>query len=152
MGQVLDPRLLADIQRAEGCSLTAYRDTRGNWTIGYGHLLSDPPQWTTISQAAANVLLATDVAARAVQAQSLPEWPSLDTPCRQNAVIECVFNLGLKNWHADFPGTRSAIISQDWPAAHDNLMQSPLWISIVGLGRVTRLAQYLLTGQYPASI
>ena len=147
-----DPRLLADIQRAEGCSLTAYRDTRGNWTIGYGHLLSDPPQWTTISQAAANALLATDVAARVVQAQSLPEWPSLDTPCRQNAVIECVFNLGLGHWRSEFPGTRSAIVSQNWQAAHDKLLQSPLWIAQVGIGRVTRLAQYLLLGQYPASI
>jgi lysozyme len=147
-----DPRLLADLRRAEGCSLTAYRDSLGNWTIGYGHLLPDPPPWTSISQDTANTLLAQDVAARCAQVDTLPEWSSLDTPCRQNAVIECVFNLGLGHWQREFPGTRSALISQDWQAAHDKLLQSPLWIQQVGLGRVTRLAQYLLNGQYPASI
>lgn len=150
----MDPRLVADIQRAEGCRLVAYKDTLGNWTIGYGHKLEAGIDWSghEITQATAVSLLQGDIAERAEQAQTLSEWPSLDTPCRQNTVIECVYNLGLGTWQRDFPGTRSAIVSQDWQAAHDKLLQSPLWIKEVGIGRVTRLAQYLLAGSYPASI
>ena len=93
----IDPRLLADLMRAEGCKLVAYRDGRGFWTIGYGHLLDQSVDWTghTITQDTANQLLALDAQDRgATPAMALPEWASLDTPCRQNALIECVFNLG----------------------------------------------------------
>ena len=147
---MIDPRLVADVAAAEGCSLTAYRDTLGNWTIGYGHLLEDPPQWNTIDAGTARNLLAQDLAARAAQAATLPEWPALDTPCRQNAVIECVFNLGLAHWEG-FHATRAAIQAGNWQSAHDNLLNSPTWIAQVHLPRVQRLANYLLWGAYPGS-
>lgn len=145
---MIDPRLMADIQRSEGCRLEAYQDTLGNWTIGYGHLLPQgeiPP----ITQGQADAWLAADIAARALQAQTTPEWSYLDTPCRCNAVVECIFNLGAGHWTAEFPATRAAIRRQDWQSAHNNLLASPTWIKQVGLERVQRLANYLLWGAYP---
>jgi GH24 family phage-related lysozyme (muramidase) len=158
---VADPRLLADLRKAEGCPLDkatglpkAYKDGLGNWTGGYGHLLDQSIDWTgqVFGWDVVNSWLAMDTDDEAIpHAQSLPEWAALDTPCRQNAVIEAVFNLGLSHWEAEFPATRAAIRVQNWQSAHDNLLRSPLWIKEVGLARVTRLATYLLTGQYPGS-
>jgi lysozyme len=46
----------------EGYSSTPYRDTRGNWTIGYGHKLR-PDQWDTpmISEETAEEFLDIDI-------------------------------------------------------------------------------------------
>jgi lysozyme len=149
---LIDPRLLDDLRRAEGLRLDAYLDGGGVPTIGYGHTGPDVYIGQTITAAQALDLLSADAEVHAAQAATLPEWPQLNTPCRQNAVIECVYNLGLEHWRTEFPATRAALLGQHWQAAHDELLESPLWIEQVGPGRVTRLAQYLLTGSYPASI
>ena len=155
MGYV-DPRLARDIARAEAPGgipiLKAYQDDGGVWTIALGHTGSEVVQGLICTPDQAWAWLNADITKAQQGAMHLSEWPLLDTPCRQNAVTECVFNLGLEHWRDEFPATRFAIRAQNWQAAHDNLLASPKWISEVGLGRVTRLANYLLTGQYPASI
>lgn len=147
---IVDPHLLSDIKQAEGCKLVAYRDTRGKWTIGYGHLLDQSVDWSgyEITQATADGMLAQDIAERTAQAATLPEWPSLDTDCRRNAVSECVFNLGIKHWVTEFPKTRAAIAARQWQSAANNLLASPEWIKDVGRARVARLAGYLQSGSY----
>ena len=151
----IDPRLAQDIARAEAPGgvpcLEAYQDDGGVWTIGFGHTGPEVVQGLSCTPDQARAWLNADISEALQGAMHLSEWPMLDTPCRQNAVTECVFNLGLEHWRDEFPGTRSAIRQQNWQAAHDNLLASPLWVRQVGIGRVTRLAQYLLTGSYPAS-
>jgi GH24 family phage-related lysozyme (muramidase) len=159
---ILDARLQTDIMHAEGCPVdhvsglpVAYKDDRGFWTGGYGHLLDQTIDWTgyTWSWDQVKSWLSTDIQKKAAQAVQLSEWPALDTSCRQNAVIECLFNLGATRWTSPpphgFPATRRSIAAKDWKGAHDNLLHSPLWIAEVGLARVERLANYLLTGAYP---
>jgi lysozyme len=145
---MMDAKLIADIEAAEGCKLTAYKDSLGFPTIGYGHLLDNSISWDgyTITQAQADAFLESDVQKWAIWAQSLPEWPDLDTACRKNAVIELAFNMG-KKWLL-FANCRAAIERQDWQAAHDQLLSS-LWASQVHATRANRLAGYLLTGEYP---
>lgn len=152
-----DPRLIADITKAEGCPTDkatglpiAYKDGKGLWTIAWGHLLDQSIDWTghVITWDAARQLLALDLDDHEKQAQSLPEWASLDTPCRQNAVIEAVYNLGIKHWASEFPHARSSILAQNWASAESDVLASPLWIKDVGLARVTRIAHYIGTGQY----
>jgi lysozyme len=147
---VIDPRLLADVKAAEGCKLVAYKDSRGFWTIGYGHLLDQSIDWTghEINQDTADNILAADIAERAVEIYTLPEWGSLDTPTRQNAVVEAVFNLGVNHWRAEFPKTRASIQAKSWTIAAANLLASPEWIAEVGRPRVVRLAGYLQSGSY----
>lgn len=144
----MDPRLVNDIKKAEGFSLKAYRDSLRFWTIGYGHLLPDQSKdWTghTITQEQADAYLDDDLTQAQARCMHLIEWPSLDTPCRKNAVIELEFNMGGK-W-VKFYKTRLDIGNQDWQAAHDDLLKS-LWAKQVGHARSTRLANYLLKGQY----
>jgi GH24 family phage-related lysozyme (muramidase) len=147
-----DSRLLADIRTAEGCKLTAYKDGEGFWTIGFGHRLDQSIDWTghTITMAVAVTLLGQDIDDAATNVQKLPEWASLDTPCRQNALIECVFNLGVGHWTSEFPRTRNALQQKLWQSAAANLLLSPEWIAEVGRSRVARLASYFQNGQYPA--
>lgn len=144
-----DPRLEADVRSAEGCRLTAYRDTKGLWTIGWGHLLDQSKDWTgtTWTQQYADTILEQDIAKAVASAQTLQEYPYLDTPCRQNAVCELVFNMGSK-WKL-FVKCRAAIARGDWQVAHDQLLNSA-WDQEVGKTRANRVAQYLLIGQYPA--
>lgn len=144
-----DPRLLADIQGAESCVLTAYKDSRGFWTIGWGHLLDQSKDWTghTWTQAQADAQLTIDIDNAALDAENLPEWRCLDTDCRRNAAIELVFNMGVFTWHK-FTRTRAAIQIRDWPTVHAELLASA-WAGEVHAKRANRLANYLLTGVYP---
>jgi len=143
-----DPRLVQDIQAAESCRLSAYKDTTGHWTIGWGHLLeaSDASglQWT---QETADSTLESDINAAMDEASKLPEWAALDTPCRQNALTELVFNMGVKTW-SEFLATRHAMINKWWQTVHDHLLASE-WEREVHEGRADRIANYFLTGQYP---
>lgn len=147
---MISPQLLANTKGAESCKLRAYRDSEGFWTIGYGHLLDQSVDWEgyVITQAQADAWLEHDIEAAQRQAATLPEWASLDTDCRRDALTECIFNLGLGHWTAEFPQTRTALRLKQWTAAASNLMQSPLWIRQVGLSRVSRLADEFQSGSY----
>lgn len=144
----MDPRLVKDIKQSEGCELKAYRDTLKYWTVGYGHMLDPTKDWTgyTITQEQADAFLADDLNQAQSRCMHLIEWPKLDTPCRQNAVVELEFNMAGK-W-VKFYKTRLDIGNQNWQAAHDDLLIS-LWAKQVGPTRSNRLANYLLTGKYP---
>lgn len=144
----MDPLLVADIKKAEGFSLKAYKDSLGFWTVGYGHLLPNQNyDWSeyTIDQETADKLLEADLIQAQYVCTTLPEWPRLDSQCRRNAVIELEFNMGGK-WKL-FAKTRLDIQNKDWQAAHDDLLDS-LWAKQVGPVRSNRLAKYLLTGAY----
>lgn len=146
---MIDPRLLTDIQSAEGCRLAAYKDSMGFWTIAWGHLLHPQAKdWTghAIGQQEADALLSADIDTAAELAAKLYEWPSLDTDCRRNALTELCFEMGSK-WMR-FHNTRQAIKNQDWQGAHDGVLKS-LWASEVHERRANRIADYLLTGTYP---
>jgi lysozyme len=152
-----DPRLVKDIQSAESCKLTAYKDTKGFWTVGWGHKLPAPctPEgWAgfTISQDVADRFLKEDIAASLRYSGSLPEFLSCDTDSRKNALAELVFNMGAGTWQT-FGGTRAQIVVKNWQAVHDHLLASA-WAKEVqphgfdSPGRATRIAGYFLTGQY----
>lgn len=149
---LLDPTLIGTLQRAEGIVLHAYPDGGGVLTIGYGHTGKDVfPGMVCTPQQALTWLL--DDASEALRyTVHLPEYPSLDTQARRNAVTEAVFNLGIETWTNEFPKSRASIQAQDWPMAYRNVLASPEWIKDVGLSRVKRIATLLLDGCYPTSV
>lgn len=59
----MDPLALAEklVKHFEGCRLTAYQDSAGVWTIGYGHT-SGVKEGDVIDQAKADAFLAADLA------------------------------------------------------------------------------------------
>ena len=146
----IDRRLAHDVDLAEGNRLVAYADTLGNWTCGRGHLL--PPAAPGRSWAGFEVVQSTsdrwfneDLLNAIAFAKKWPEYASCDTAARCNALCEIAFNLAGK-W-GQFEHARAAIKAQDWQTAHDQMLDS-VWAKQVGQ-RAVRLANYILTGQYP---
>lgn len=144
----IDLRLLRDVQSGEGCKLTAYRDTKGLWTTGWGHLLDQTIDWTghTITQAVADELLQQDIADAKLHAQGESIWAFLDTDTRQNAIVELAFNMGEKHWE-EFKQTWGYIRAKNWASAAQGLLESA-WAKEVGHTRSGRIASYILRGTY----
>lgn len=180
----IDPRLARDLDAAEADKLTAYLDTAmpPNWTIGRGHKMPPPmagQSWAgfTISQAVSDNYFQADILKVYPFCEKLPEWKNLDTPARQNAMRELIFNMGGGRW-GGFIVTREAMQADppNWQGVHDGLLNShwaaevqPHEYDTAGIcklchaveahaapndyckgrdGRATRLARYFLTGQY----
>lgn len=83
---------LALTERFEGCSLTAYQDMVGVWTIGYGHTGRDVIPGLTITQDQAEALLSSDIAGAVAYVNQV-----VTTALQQNqfdALVDFVFNLG----------------------------------------------------------
>lgn len=158
----LDPsvphQLAIDIDAAEADKLTAYQDSRGNWTCGRGHLM--PPaapgrSWAgfTIIQSTSDRWFCQDLLDAMAYAKKWAEFLKCDTECRQNALREIAFNIRSK-WE-EFVHARAAIEAQNWRDVHDNLLWNAPgvktdWYAEVK-GRAERIANYFLTGQYPGN-
>jgi lysozyme len=83
---------LALTRSFEGLCLTAYRDTGGIWTIGYGHTGPGVHSGMTITTGQAETLFAADVARAATAVNHL-----VTATINQNqfdALVDFTFNLG----------------------------------------------------------
>ncbi|MBY4725720.1 MULTISPECIES: lysozyme [Burkholderia] len=91
-------------EQFEGCRLTAYQDSVGVWTIGYGHTGPDVYRGLTITQERAEQLLLQDVAKAAAAVNRLVTLdragdadtdglPDL-TQDEFDALVDFTFNLG----------------------------------------------------------
>ena len=83
---------LALTEQFEGCSLNAYQDQVGVWTIGYGHTGSDVKPGMTITSAQAQALLALDVKSAAACVNNVVAVQL--TQQEFDALVDFVFNLG----------------------------------------------------------
>lgn len=81
------------IKRFEGLRLTAYQDTGGVWTIGYGHTGPDVYAGLTITKQQAEILLALDMHRAAIGITK-----ALSVPLTQgqfDALVSFAFNFGV---------------------------------------------------------
>lgn len=83
---------LALTEQFEGCSLNAYQDQVGVWTIGYGHTGADVQAGLTITLAQAQALLLSDVAASASFVNQAVTVALVQDEF--DALVDFVFNLG----------------------------------------------------------
>lgn len=79
----------------EGCRLKAYQDSRGIWTIGYGHTGSVLPG-ETCTQAQAETWLAGDIAWAGREVNRLVHVPL--TQAEFDALVDFTFNCGAGNF------------------------------------------------------
>jgi lysozyme len=119
---------LADklITESEGCRLTAYKDTRGLWTIGVGHLLDNSYDRTgyTITQEEANELLDQDTKKARQEATGFPHFFNMNE-VRQAVCISMAFQLGTKPLH--WPNFMAALEAEDYSAAATAGRDSDWW-------------------------
>lgn len=83
-------KLTASLRQHEGLRLSPYKDTTGNLTIGYGHLVANG-----ISLTAAEQILRDDIGLCISQAQAQSWWQYCTDEDLQRAMVELVFELGV---------------------------------------------------------
>jgi lysozyme len=139
----LELQVLADLRRHEGCRLTAYKDTVGVWTIGYGHTKGVFPGMT-ITQEQAEEWLREGMLQHWEDARSVyKDLDKLDK-VRQSVLINMAFNLGRAKL-AQFKNTLRLIAEGNYSTAASNMLDS-LWAAQVK-GRATELAKRMATGK-----
>lgn len=76
----------------EGCSLEAYQDSGGVWTIGYGHTGPTVKKGSTITKFQAEVYLVQDIMSASTTVNHLVNVPL--TQGQFDALVDFVFNVG----------------------------------------------------------
>ncbi len=133
--------LIPDLERDEGLRLSAYQDTMGIWTVGYGHAYVHPG--TVWTQQQAEQMLGADVAhTETALSVHLPWWRDLDD-VRQDVLVNMAFNMGVTAL-CQFHNTLAAIKAGNWAKAAAGMLDS-LWAKQVH-ARADRLAEQMLTG------
>ena len=83
--------LIEKLKKFEACSLVAYKDAKGVWTIGYGHT-AGVKQGDKITQYQAEQFLKEDLATFEAAAQKVKR---LTTQGRFDAVVDFMYNCGI---------------------------------------------------------
>jgi len=115
----------------EGAHLRPYVDTRGNWTIGTGHLITDPVALAIIeatpdahiSPAAHNELLAEDIRRAELDASHLFGVVNIGTRpgARRDALVNLAFDLGFPAL-SRFVGLQAAVARGAWSLAAGHIL------------------------------
>lgn len=80
----------------EGCKLKAYQDSKGVWTIGYGHTGREVVAGLTCTQAQADAWLAEDIAWAEMEVNRLVKVPLAQHEF--DALVDFTFNCGAGNF------------------------------------------------------
>lgn len=137
-------KLIERLKLEEGLRLTVYVDTRGNWTIGYGHKL-DSSDHFPLTQTEAENILENDVDEMIDQlAALLPWWLRLD-PVRQLVLADMAFELGVRKL-LEFKNTLRFVQIGNYAAGAGG-MRASLWAKQVP-NRAEQLAHIMETGVY----
>lgn len=88
--------LINQIKKFEACVLTAYQDSVGVWTIGYGHT-AGVKKGDKITQYQAEQFLKEDLAKFEAVADKCKR---LSTQGKYDAVVDFIYNCGPANWNS----------------------------------------------------
>ena len=141
MSLSIEPELIDQIKQDEGLRLTAYQDTRGNWTIGYGHTPAIEGELWDEQRAEDQLILDLDQAADDLD-KALP-WAEGMGVVRWSVFVNMTFNMGIEHL-LGFPETLAAAQAGDYEKTAEGMLNS-LWAKQVG-DRAVRLAQQMRTG------
>jgi lysozyme len=134
------PKLMEQLERHEGRRAKPYLDSRGKWTIGVGHNLSDKGLPDEIIDEL--FVLDIDEALAGLDVR-LPWWKGLDD-VRARAVADMAFQLGVGGL-LNFAKALAAIKSGKWEEAKDELLESA-WAKQAPT-RAFEIAEMIRTGR-----
>lgn len=150
-------RLIAMLRHHEGLRLTAYRDTAGALTIGYGHNLESAPTFEgapiprRIGTSFANALLISDILSiQHLAEKTFPWFGPLDPSPRYDAISDLAFNLGVHHLAHEFPRFCTACAEGMWRAAAGKL-RGTRWEKQVG-ERAQTIIKMIETNAYPEEL
>ena len=118
----------------EGRRNTPYKDSKGLWTVGIGHLIGDgrslPPSMNrTFSDAEVDELFSKDYKHHAAAASGIPGYNQINDMGKV-ALIDLTFNMG-PAWYKKWPNFCKAMGEGNWQLASQCLEQSA-WYRQVG--------------------
>lgn len=140
-GTAPDPELIAQLKIDEGCRLTAYKDTVGVWTVGYGHAHVAPG--TVWTQEKAEAVLIGDVTEHNAKLAAALPWVAKLDPVRRRVLQNMAFNLGIAGL-LGFKNTLEYVRTGQYGEAADGMLASK-WAKQVG-ARAVRLAKQMRNG------
>lgn len=126
------------IRRHEGTELVPYRDSKGIWTVGIGHKMTNP-----LPDEVVELLFEHDYQHAEKQAQTLPVWDAL-SDARKGVLVEMVFQMGLAGV-SGFKKFLAAAERADWDACYDEMLDSQ-WAREDSPSRALSLAWTFLRG------
>lgn len=88
--------LIDKLKKMEGCKLTAYQDTAGVWTIGYGHT-KGVKKGDRITQYQAEQFLREDLAKFEDKVQ---KYKNITTQGRFDAIVDFCYNVGCAKYES----------------------------------------------------
>lgn len=141
--------LIEQLKRDEGLRLSAYRDSLGLWTIGYGHKMNQVLTTLTkgnetITEETACSLLEQDIRVASEGVIHFSEMEGL-SEVRIAVLINMAFNIGMHGL-LEFRKMFLHLRSNEFPeAAYE--MRNSLWHKQVG-DRAERLAKQMETGEW----
>jgi lysozyme len=113
--------------------LTAYQDTGGIWTIGWGCTGAGIGPGTRWSLTQAEAALAQRITLAESGLRNRFTWFELlqrDEPVRADVLVNIAFNIGI-NGLGHWPVTLAAVKAKDWPAAAADILSNAVWRSQV---------------------
>ena len=111
------------IGREEGCRLTAYRDSRGIWTIGWGRADAGVTEGMTCTQAQADGWRDNKILQTADQLEfHLPWWRTIGA-ARAAVLLEMAYQMGAGGLLA-FDHALAAMQAGQWSAAAADMLNS----------------------------
>lgn len=145
-------QLIAQIKFEEGGRSKAYRCTKGDLTIGYGHNLDENPQFLgtdipkKIDQLLAEAILIDDI--MRTERQLLMQWHgfNLMPEVIKDALINMAFQMGVSGV-MKFKKTLHYLIRAEWDNAADEALESD-WARHDTPERAERVAGQIRSGQY----
>lgn len=140
------------IMRHEGVKTTPYKDSRGLWTVGVGHLIGDgkslPDEWNrTFSMDEVMALFDKDFETHKKAAMQIPNFDKLN-PQGQGALIDLTYNMGASWWHR-WPQFTKFMQSLNIEGAVESL-KSSAWYTQVGK-RAQEVVSLLATNANPTT-
>ena len=153
----MDNMLKASTKKHEGLRLAAYPDSKGIWTIGYGHNLEShgvPAKYArfiTIPQDVAEAWLEADLEVARKEAEKFPQYPFFNR-ARRNVFIEMVFQMGSKRV-SKFVNMLGAIslnpsqVPTNWAVVAEHMLDSK-WHREDSPSRAAELAETMRVGWY----
>jgi lysozyme len=124
-----------------------YKDTKGLWTIGVGHLIGDgktlPPEYDRVfTEAEIMKMFDEDYASHAAAASKIPGFNLLNK-AGQDALIDMTFNMG-NYWFKKFPKAVGLLSKGDFKGAADELTDSDWYKQVKG--RAVEIVELIRNG------
>lgn len=131
-----------ELIKEEGLSLSCYKDSLGNWTVGVGHLLKSPCETITLEYAGKLLKEDINISIDSLR-KNVPVFSELDE-VRQYVLVSMAFNLGIKRL-LSFKKMLLALESKNYEVAAKEMKDS-LWYRQVK-GRAEKLINLMKKGK-----